>query len=293
MFTLSLSPALALALALALTAPTAFAAQALPEEEIVIQGERIGVRARHYVDQLLAAPIHAQFGAYSDPICAKVIGMPANLAQEVVTRIERVARESKIDVAAAGCFPNLMVVVVDDKRAFIEGLRKSDPAYLYGISLAERRRLSDSGTSYAAWQIRELVGGDGMPLRVDQDGVARLFTPTPASRLRKNVRPRVLGSVIVLEKAALTDMTTLQVADFALVRAMMPAASSGRTPPESSVLSLFNPGVTAVDGPQSLTSWDLAFLKSLRAMPLDQSASAQRNVIRMQMVREIARTAQQ
>jgi len=69
----------------------------------------------------------------------------------------------------------------------------------------------------------------------------------------------------------------------------MPADQSEKDPPRSTVLSLFNAGVTAESGPQSLTWWDLAFLKSLNLVRDDQYASAQRAAIRDQMLKEIAK----
>lgn len=258
--------------------------------EIVIRGVRDArQRATEYVDDLLPTGFDTQFGKYEDPICAKTIGLPEPLQREVLDRIRQVAGAAKIDAGREGCSPNLLLIVVADKTAIIEGMRKTRESYLYGVSRDQQRRLENSLKPYAAWQIRDVIGADGVPLRRDGDGFPRLFTTAAPSRLRMPTKPRVLGSVVIVETRALRNVSTRQLADFALVRALMPADMAKRDPPPSSVLSLFNPGVTAEGGPQSLTWWDLAFLKSLGAIRGDEYASAQRTVIRDQMLREMAK----
>ena len=169
--------------------------------------------------------------------------MPDTLKTEVVDRIRQVAIAAKVDVGAASCRPNMLVIVIADKTAMIDALRKKDPSYFYGIGTDRRKRLANSAAPYAAWQVVDLIGADGIPLQFDRDGVARLMTTVPASRLRNTVKPRVLGSVVIVRTRALNNVTTRQLADFALVRAMI-ADDRGRDAPASSVLSLFNPGVT-------------------------------------------------
>jgi hypothetical protein len=284
-----MSVLLALALAAASAPPASI--EASPQSDaIVIQGVRdTRSRATQYVDDILPVGFDTQFGRYQDPICAKTIGLPEPLQQEVLDRIRKVATAAKIDIGKAGCSPNLLLVVIADKKAIIDGMRKERQSYLYGVGRSQQVRLASSSKPYAAWQIKDVIGASGEPLTVDGDGIARLFTSTPLSRLRGTTKPRTLGALVIVETRALRNVSTRQLADFALVRGLMPADQSDKDPPSSSVLSLFNAGVTAESGPQSLTWWDLAFLKSLRLVPDDEYASVQRRAIREQMLKEIAK----
>jgi hypothetical protein len=59
------------------------------------------------------------------------------------------------------------------------------------------------------------------------------------------------------------------------------------------VLSRFNQGVRPEDAPQSLTWWDLAFLKALSGTRSDVIADVQRHEIRDKMLREMAKVPEQ
>jgi hypothetical protein len=194
-----------------------------------------------------------------------------------------------VPVRAGNCTANLLIIIVDDKKALIEGMRRQKQSYVYGIGSQELKRLASSPAPVAAWQISDVIGADGMPLRTDGDGIPRMFTTIPPSRLTDTTRKRLLGSVVVVEQRGLREVTTRQLADFALVRSLAPIEPRAQTAPGSSVLSLFNKGVTPADAPQSLTGWDLAFLKALSNTRSDELASVQRDEIRDRMVKEIAK----
>ena len=92
---------------------------------------------------------------------------------------------------------------------------------------------------------------------------------------------------MIVENRALANASVRQLADFALVKAMTPTEAHEHEPPSSSILSLFNAGVSVETGPQSLTWWDVAFLRSLIDTRSDSFADRQRGEIRNQMLREI------
>ncbi len=262
--------------------------------EIVIQGVRDPKRrANEYVDSILPPMFDGQIGRFEDPLCPAAVGLPDNLKAEVLARIRQVAAAAAIPVKAGKCTANLMIIVVDDKKALIEGMRDKKDTYLYGLGNAEVKHLENLAGPVAAWQITDVVGADGMPLRVDGDGFPRLFTTMPPSRVVQNTRKRILAGVVVLEQRGLVDVTTRQLADYALVRLLAPIETKERTPPDSSVLSLFNDGVNPETAPQSLTWWDLAYLKALSDTRSDIVADVQRHEIRDKMLDEMAKVPQQ
>jgi hypothetical protein len=257
---------------------------------IVVQGVRDPARAaRDYVDKVLPRSFDFQLGRFEEPVCAGSVGLPPNLGAEVLSRISTVARVAGIPVAASGCRANLLVVVVDDKKAFIEGLRRKKEAYLYGVGEQQIGQLEKAPGPVAAWQVSDVIGADGIPLRTDGDGFPRLFTTMPPSRIVSTTRKRLLGAVVVIEQRGLVDISTRQLADYALVRAMAPIEPRSGSAPSSSVLSLFDGGLRPADAPQSLTWWDLAFLKALFATRSDTVASIQGDEIRSRMRAEMAK----
>jgi hypothetical protein len=286
--------------------------RASPSDQIVVEGRNPKETATDYIDKLLPAiGTEAQFGRFEDPICPKAIGLADDLATQVADRVRQVARSTNIPVAAETCTPNLLIIATADKKAMIDTLRKSRPGYLAGVGSDELRRLGNSTRPYVAWQVTDEVAADGMPIgggdnlptgsnggretgpaarnhdTYVQGDFARLRTTVSPSRIRSTVRPRVLSSVVIVEDRALTNATTRQLADFALVKAMTPTEEREHEPPSSSILGLFNPGVTVESGPQSVTWWDVAFLKSMTNTRSDAFADTQRSEIRDQMIKEI------
>jgi len=284
----------ALAAGLASLSTTAQTPSGTDSSPIVVQGVRNQRQAAtDYIDKVLPPSFEAQFGRFEEPLCPDTVGLPDNLRGEVLSRIRRVATAAGLQLGAQGCTANLLIVVVDDKKALIEGMKHKKEAYLYGLGGAEVKRLENAPGPVAAWQISDVIGADGMPLRVDGDGFPRLFTTVPPSRLVNTTRKRLLGAVVVFEQRGLVDVSTRQLADFALVRAVTPIEPRERAAPSSSVLSLFEGGLRPTDAPQSLTWWDLAFLKALSATRSDIVADLQRNEIRDKMLREMAKSGRE
>lgn len=256
---------------------------------IVVEGTNPKGRANNYLDHVLPPVFDGQVGRFEDPLCPATIGLPDNLKDEVLKRLKLVATVARIPIDTGKCRANLVIIVVDDKKALIEGMRRKKESYLYGIGNDRISELANSTVPVAAWQITDVIGADGMPLRTDGDGFPRLFTTIPPSRVVQTTRKRIIGAVVVIEQRGLVNVTTRQVADYALVRLLAPMEAKERTPPVSSVLSLFNLGVRPEDAPQSLTWWDLAFLKALSDTRGDVVADVQRHEIRDRMLQEMAK----
>ena len=172
-------------------------------------------------------------------------------------------------------------------------MRREKQAYLYGLGGKRVKQLETAARPVAAWQITDVIGADGMPLRVDGDGFPRLFTTVPPSRTMTTTRKRTLAGIVVLEQRGLVGATTRQLADFAMLRLLTPIETKERPAPDSSVLSLFNAVVQPGQAPQSLTWWDLAFLKALRDTRSDMVADAQRDEIRSKIIKEMAKVQAQ
>jgi len=281
---------LGFAAALAASAPANANAAPSDSRAIVVEGIRDPKRrAGDYLDKVLPAGMDAALGRFEDPLCPKIVGLPEDLRLQVVGRIAQVAEAARIPVNPSVCTPNMLIIVVDDKKALIEGMRRKKEAYLYGLGSDTIRTLENAKRPVAAWQISDVIGADGMPLRQDGDGFPRLFTTVPASRSVMTTRKRLLAAIVVLEQRGLVGVTTRQLADFAMLRLLTTLGNSERPAPASSVLSLFNDGVQPADAPQSLTWWDLAFLKALADTRSDLAPDLQWSQIRNKIVKEMER----
>ncbi len=276
---------------------------------IVVQGERDArSAATDYVDKIMPLGFQQQFGRFDDPICPKTIGVSDSNARQIVGRIRQVAAAARIATARADCDPNLLVIVVNDKKAMIDDIRRKRPLYVEDVGPDLLKRAADSDRPFASWQVSRMEAADGMPIAKSdsmpgsQDGTndpvrgpsidgdySRVVTTAPPSRLRFNAKPRVNLAVVIVEARALANVSTRQLADFALVRAVIPNDHREAAAPPSSILRLFEPGVAADTGPQSVTWWDVAFLKALADTPSDIDGDLQRHEVRDKIVTEMTR----
>jgi hypothetical protein len=285
-----MSLAIAFAAAVSSLGPVPVATPAPTDQAIVVEGVRDPRRrASDFLDKVIPPAMDARLGRFEDPLCPGAIGLPPNLRDEVLARIRTVATATSIAVSGGTCTPNLLLIVVSDKNEMIEGMRRKRQAYLYGLGPDRLGRMLKSKTPVVSWQVTDVIGADGLPLRTDGDGFPRLFTTVPPSRLTDTTRTRLLAGVVIVETRALERVSTRQIADYALVRTLSPIQRRDAQPPVSSVLSLFNPGVKPEDAPQSVTWWDVALLRALASTRSDLVASLQRRELRDMIVKEMAK----
>jgi hypothetical protein len=97
-------------------------------------------------------------------------------------------------------------------------------------------------------------------------------------------------SLVIVEARALDQVDTRQLADYVAMRALAGTGFAATSLPAPSILQLFNPGVAPAQAPESVTWWDVAFLKSLYATSNSVSSDEQRAAIMARMKRELDKT---
>lgn len=145
----------------------------------------------------------------------------------------------------------------------------------------DRVRPSEEPGPAIAWRVLGKIDLDG----VRAHGIVARTT-RPASRLVELVRPIFDLSVVVIERDAIEGFTTVQVADYAAMR-VLTTANPARAQ-DSGAPTILSIMTTPKDqpAPVTLTTWDLSFLRSLYALPVGQSAAAQRGMIGDSMRRD-------
>lgn len=270
------------------------AAQAQPDaeddgQEIVVTGEALDEQVRNFVSALTPAPVRGQLGRFERSVCPLAVGMPQTQARALVARMRRVADASGMLVGSATCHPNAVVVVTEDKRAFMEALRRRSLGYFVGLTESEIRRLLATEGPAVAWQT------PGPPLTADGIEIENNITsenPTsrstrPGSRLRAPSRVQFGNAIVIVERRALDGLTTTQLADYAAMRTFARAdpARLGRPAPDTILTVLDAP--MGAEVPVTLTSWDLGFLRGLYGSRGDLYAPSQRGEIGDQMRRTL------
>lgn len=291
-----------LVLAAAAVGPAAYAQQSpsADSQDIVVQGSpNQTATINRFVKELTPAPIGAQLGRFLEPVCPRVLGLPAGQDALVEARMRKIAAAVGAPVAGPKCTVNLYVLVGRDKAEIIDGLKAKFPDLVAGVPDSVLKRLKDAPGPVAAWQIVGMVGTDGMPLssvRTSADGDPVLVSSTIgfASRIARVTRPQFLGSMLVVEASALNGVDTRQLADYAVMRTLAPTDTTHQAAlPANSIIKLFDAGNSPENGPLSVTHWDFAFLKALYASSNQLDARQQRGEMTAKMADELAKLAAQ
>ena len=269
--------------------------QSAPNPEIVVEGTiDPGKRVDSYVRELTPAGVGEQLGKFLHPVCPIVLGLPAAQNDQVEQRMRQVAAAVPTPVAGEPCTANVLVLVGGNKSEILQGLKTQFPELVRGVSRGQMKEMAASPRPVAAWQTLDRMGSDGMPLAVARMGsgadpvrvVRKVGSP---SRISDLTRPYFVSSVVVVEARALDNVSTRQLADYALMHALAPIDSTRDADlPARSILGLFEPQSDPETAPQSVSRWDFAFLKSLYATDNKYSASAQRQAIGREMQEQLS-----
>lgn len=247
------------------------------DDDIVVTGARTTKAAiADFIQTAIATPEggrhQGQYARFADPVCPKVVGLSEANIEQVEKRMRGVALAADMKVAAEGCSPNVFVMVVADGNEAISLLRKKKSRVFGNLSLPERARIAKSGGPAYSWKrIQEGAAETGalqnsdetdiLPVdAVEKTEVATLISHVK-SRIRRSVQQSMTHSFLLLEKDALVDLTTIQIADYAAMRSYIDARDSGsRTAPDYSILALFDDGGVNEAAPDSVSEMDLILL---------------------------------
>jgi hypothetical protein len=285
----------AIGAALALGAGTAAAQTAQPEDtgpEIVVTGNPdLEGEVRDFVGALTVAQ-SGQLSRFERSICPGAIGIPAAQKEAVVARIRGVAQAANIAVAKGKCTPNVLLVVTRDKAVFLEAMLKKYPNYFGELSPRDVRKLAGAPGPAAVWHVQgPKVSADGVELSDGSDEVYVHRTTNAASRITAAARPQFAAAAVVVEAQALDGLTTIQLADYAAMRAFSktdPSKLPGTAPTILKVLET----AMGEEVPITMTPWDLAFLRSLYQAPANLSAGAQRSAISSGVTKQLKEDGQ-
>jgi hypothetical protein len=288
---------LILSIALAAVAiPAAASAQAGPsvdpDDDIVVRGTREQEKqAERFVGALTDAPIGGQITQFANPVCPSVRGLGPERDGAIVGRLRQVAAASGMRVAPPQCVPNVVVVVVPDRRAFVTTLRKTHPIMFTEIPRWQVTRMIKAPGPTMAWQVVGMVGLDGMPLsRGDPPSeIPTVSSNGMQSRLHSPARPHFVASFLVVDLAAVAGLSTRQLADYAAMRTFIGAdPARAARPGASTILTLLDDAAADRPLPQSLTQWDFSFLKSLYSTSNEAYANLQRSEIAGRFKKDVA-----
>lgn len=259
---------------------------------IIVTGRRDPEKERR---EFVRALTSIQFGGiarFEQAVCPIALGLPPGQASALAARMRTVAAAVGVQTAGGKCAPNVVVIVADDKPAFLVELRQHHPGYFGALPNARVKALLREPGPAAAWQLQgPPVSARGTELVFDEaTGMYTNRTTESASRINAAARPQFDGAVVVVDRKSLDGLTVTQLADYAAMRAFAaadPKRLQGTATP--TILNVLEAPDDA-EVPASMTTWDFGLLRGLYTAQRNLDTGAQRSAIQKAMERQVQKS---
>ncbi len=218
-----------------------------------------------YLDAVALSDADGRMLRFETPVCPMAYGLPDQLNSEITNRMRSVAAAAGAQVLPAGCKANLLLFVPRDRRQLLAKLRQGRPEIFGRMTDLEIAALADSAGPAVAWQVLKQRGADGRELSGSwREGQPLIQESVTNSRLIPSAHSVLDTSVIVLDARSAVGLTPTELADYAIMRGLSQTREpQGAGLGAATILTIFRDKERGTPAPLSLTTIDLAYLKSL------------------------------
>lgn len=201
---------------------------------------------------------------FQDAVCPGIVGLKVEFAEMMIGRIRENAQALGLPLGdPATCEPNLLVLVLDDGRGYLNELRQRR-GYLFGdIDAGERQALFGAPGRVRAWTRVVTKTRDGLHIDRRDNMVDLPHTTMWAAQSLISVPTRrdIVSAMVLIDRDAVDSLSVVQLGDYVTMRAFGgDAARELAPPPGGSILTLFDGGGAP---PGELTPADRTFLQTL------------------------------
>ena len=225
-----------------------------------------------------------QLVRWDDPICVRVMNLPAAYSAFIVNRIVAVARQAGAPTSdAPECAPNISIIFTTEAQAVLDQVRSNAPVLLGYHRIGERDALATMTRPIQAWYVT--ATGNDLQRAIDDP----MYDPpagVTGSRLTHGLRSEFVHILILVDANAVADAPIGPIADYLAMLSLTQLrdetwACGGLV----TVMELFSG--TCPNAPQALTTPDQAFLQGLYTMDDTRIGSLQRGHIANRMQRAL------
>ena len=247
------------------------------DDTIVVTGETDRERVKE-LGKVVTRPARANkaIARFHKPICLKVSGLPAEMAELVATRIkENISAIPALRLGGEGCKPNAFVGILNNVNETFDSLIVEEKWLFTGLFIYQKKRISKGSEAVRAWHVFKKRNPDGTATPGKQRGVSDAQSiATSANRVQyggrnKPIPVEIVGAVILVETSALKGKTFRQLADYATIRILASVTDQidGSRPSLPTILTLFDP--SSAYQPPKLSEFDRAYLDALYDLPIN------------------------
>lgn len=269
---------------------------------IVVTGQRVTreqarERAATFVRQVGIARGDISAARFIDPVCPRVMGISEPYAGMVRARMVAIAEAAAIPVGRQGCAPNISVSFVGDATGLMQEIQRRSPTRFNEIPRDERAAMVSGDAPVRWWYLTETrsrhrmrnapqsmqteagSGGGGSAQASGSLDVEALSHYDAGSHVSNQANRAIIDANVVIDLDGVEGRTLQAVAAYAAFVAFSEVRRSD-PPPAGSILGMFGAEPQA----DTLTDWDMAFLRALYQIPLDRQARRHRGMLVREMV---------
>ncbi len=241
---------------------------------------------RNYIRKTGIAKGETQAARWIDRVCPKAYGVPASVADQIVSRVRAVAQAASIRVGKPDCEPNIAITFVDDGAAFAKTIQKKSRRHIISMTLRDKAELFASDAPIRWWygigqtDRNGVAGGDSTPALFGggEGGTSPIAAIAGSASISRGGSPSLIGTTTVRSISTATVVIDVNrakgtpldaVIDYAAFVALA-EIDPPKTAPQQTILTLF------AGGADGLTTRDRDFLTALYKIPLNREAYQQR-----------------
>jgi hypothetical protein len=252
-------------------------------EDIEVAGQPLEQVIRGFVKEVAAPNRGRNLARWQDSVCVGVANLRPEAAQYITDRVSTVAEDLGLRPGQPGCTANILVVASAQPSELAAAMVEERPrAFIVGGSGMDQgrtalRAFQTTDKPVRWWAVSVPVDAETGQTAVRIPGECRnactnvmdaapVINVDAASRLRTQVVDNLNRVVVIVDVNQATKVSALQLADYIAMVSLAQIDPAADTTAYSSILNVFDYPTDA----ESLTDWDISYLKGLYASERNQ-----------------------
>jgi len=245
------------------------------------------------------SPASGKVARWHGGVCPGVTGLPASWNATVTARVREVASQVGAPVAAKDCRPNIDIVFTKNPQTLLDGVRAAKSWLLGYHDLAQEKKLATVSHALQAWYMTQTVDAQGGIYTDDKlhpEGVSLggVYFPNAhveywsGNHLGDERRSELMHVLVVVDLAKVDGIRFSAVTDYVALLSLAQTAAFEVCQPVVSIANLTAPQCDAKLKTGTISGNDLAYLRALYRIDLNDSLIEQQGKIAYEMKKSLA-----
>jgi hypothetical protein len=210
---------------------------------------------------------------FQDPVCPGIVGLRQDFAEMMIGRIRENAQALGLRLAdEETCTVNILVSVLNDGRAFVNGLGERRPYLFEGLDQGQRRALFEEPGGVRSFTRVVTRTRDGLHVdrRENLVDLPRVTMHAAHSLIYVPTRRDIISAMVLIDRTAVGGQSVVQLADYVTMRALSGDSADRVAASDGTILTLFD---ESGERQAELTRADRTFLDTLYSSPPNTPAA--------------------